>query len=72
MQVDLAGDGAEAELVGLAMHEAAAHTATGHPGAEALGLMLAAMFFDGRSAAEVLAPGRAAKLAAPHHERVLQ
>lgn len=47
VEVDLAGDGAEAEIVRLAVREARFDAATGHPGAKALGLMLAAVFFDG-------------------------
>lgn len=72
MQMDFAGDRAEAEVVGLAEGEAGFDAATGEPGAKALGLMLAAVFFDGRGAAEVLAPRRAAKLAAPDDERVFE
>ena len=72
MQMNFAGDGTEAEVIGLAEGEAGFDAATSHPGAEAFGLMLAAMFVDGRGAAEILAPWRAAKLAAPDDERVLQ
>ena len=41
VEVDLSGDRAEAEFIGLAVHETAFDPAAGHPGAEALGLMLA-------------------------------
>ena len=47
VQVHFPGDGPEAERVGLALHVAAAHAAAGHPGAEALGLVLAALFSMG-------------------------
>ena len=72
MQMHFAGDGTEAEVIGLAEGEARLDAASSHPGAEALGLMFPAMFVDGRGTTQILAPGRAAKLAAPDDERVLQ
>ena len=72
MQMHFAGDGAEAEVVGFAEGEARFDAATGEPGAKALGLMLAAVFLDGRGAAEVLTPRRATELAAPDDERVFE
>ena len=72
MQMYFAGDRTKAEVVGLAKGEAGPDASASHPRAEAFGLMLAAVFVDGRGAAEILAPGRAAKLARPDDERVIE
>ena len=72
VEMDSASDGAVAEFVGLAVHETSFDSAAGHPGAEAAWLVLAAVFFDGGGAAEVLAPGGAAKLATPDDEGLIE
>ena len=72
VDVDLAVDDAVAHVIGFAVGEAAFHAAAGHPGAEAFGLMFAAVFVDRSRAAEVLAPRRAAELAGPEHQRVFE
>ena len=72
VEVDLSGDRTEPELIGFPVHDAAFDSASGHPGAEAFGLMFAAMFFDGSSPAEVLAPWCSSELAAPDHEGVVE
>src|SRR5207253_525851 len=61
-----------AEFIRLAIGEAALDARAGHPRAEALGLMLAAMLLDRRRAAEILAPRRAAEFAGPDHQRVVE
>ena len=48
------------------------HAAAGEPGAEALGLVLAAVGLDRRRAREVLAPRGAAEFARPDDQRVVE
>jgi hypothetical protein len=72
VDVDFAGHGAVAHVVGLAKGEPAFDSAASHPRAEALGLVFASVLLDRCGAAEVLAPRRAAKFAAPHDERVFE
>ena len=59
-------DRVEPEFVGLTQNGARFHAAAGEPHRERVDVMVAAGFFA------VLAHGRAAEFATPHHERVFQ
>src|SRR5262249_10208298 len=65
----LVTDDAIAEFVGLAIDDAWLDSAAGHPGAEAVGMMVTAQV--GRTATR-LVHGGAAKLTTPDHQSLLQ
>jgi hypothetical protein len=72
MNMDTAVDDLVAEFISLAIGQAALDAAASHPGAEAFGLVLAAVLLNGGGAAEILAPRGAAKFAGPNDQRCLQ
>src|SRR5690349_4679450 len=61
-------DGAVAELAGRAVDGSAFHAATGHPGAEAAPVVIAA----GLRASAVVARDGATELAPPDHQRLVE
>jgi hypothetical protein len=71
VEMDLPRDGAEAELVGLAMGIPDLDSAVGKPGGVAVGLVLAAVGVDRGGAREILAPRGAAELARPDDDGIL-
>ena len=70
VDVDLVLDPGEAHLVGLAEREPTLHPATGQHDAEAVGIVVAPE--DGAARGAAFAEGRAAKLAAPDDEGVVE
>ena len=70
VNVHLVLNNIETKIVGLAVGEAWFRAAAGHPDCETIGMMIAAMLFLVINVA--LPVRRAAELAAPNHERVVE
>jgi len=61
-----------AHFIGFAIGEARFHSASRHPGAEAFGLVFAAMLINGGGAAKILAPRGSAEFTRPQNECIFK